>query len=160
MNTNVVVAFKDDPKLVVGHKWNTVKVCRMYLINYGINNKFEIWFQKNNVDKFIFRCKVRTSLWRCYVRRLNDEYTMVCTGLIEEHTYVNDEKNNNSMANAKWIVKMIDEDMKMHYISYTARDIIKIVWHRYTVSIKYWKAWHARGLALKIVHGNYEATSL
>ena len=53
---------------------------------------------------------------------------------------------------------MTKEDMKMHHTSYTARDIMKMVWLRYTVSIKYWKAWHVRGLALENVHGNYETS--
>lgn len=92
------------------------------------------------------------------MRRLNDGHTMVYRGLNEEHTCVNDGKNQNSMANAKWIAKIIEEDMKMHHTSYTSRDIIKIVWHRWTVSINYWKDWHARGLALENVYGNYEAS--
>lgn len=42
---------------------------------------------------------------------------MVYKGLNEEHTCVNDGKNQNSMANAKWIAKIIEEDMKMHHTS-------------------------------------------
>lgn len=81
---------------------------------------------------------------------------MVCKSLVEEHTCVNDGQNNNSMANAKWIAQMIEEDMRLHHTSYTPRDITKKVWHKWSVSIKYWKVWHARGFALENVHGNYE----
>ncbi|CAH9067983.1 unnamed protein product [Cuscuta europaea] len=46
--------------------------------------------------------------------------------------------------------------MKLHHKSYTPRDIIAIAWSRWTININYWKAWHARLLALEHVHGNYE----
>lgn len=64
------------------------------------------------------------------------------------------------MANAKWITKMIEQDMRMHHTSFTARDIVKLVWHRYNVSINYWKGWHARSFALENVYGNYELSYL
>ena len=77
-------------------------------------------------------------------------------GLEDKHTCKNDGQNKNSMANAK----MIEQDMRMHYTSFTARDIVKLVWNRYNVSINYWKGWHARSLALENVHGNYELSYL
>ncbi|KAM7494103.1 hypothetical protein LguiB_028712 [Lonicera macranthoides] len=51
-------------------------------------------------------------------------------GLEDKHTCENDGQNNNSMVNAKWIAGMIEEDMRMHHMSFTARDIIKLIWHR------------------------------
>ena len=100
---NVQASFDDDMKLMVGQEWPNVKKYRKHLRDFGIKNKFVIWLQKNNVDKLICKCKDRSCPWRCYVRRLNDGHTMVCKSLVEEHTCVNDRKNNNLMANDKWI---------------------------------------------------------
>lgn len=57
MAANVQACFDDDMKLMVGQEWLTVEKCWKYLRDFGIKNKFVIWFQKNNVDKLMCKCK-------------------------------------------------------------------------------------------------------
>jgi hypothetical protein len=54
------------------------------------------------------------------------------------------------------VANEIQADMQLYQKGITPTDIKKIIWKKFGVTIKYWKAWHARGIALEILHGNYE----
>ena len=113
------VKFTDNLKLFLGQEWNTTDLCRTHLRMYGIKKKFEIKFKKNCSNKLICICKAKSCPWRCYIRRLNDGHTMVRNGLEDRHTCENDGQNKNSMANGKWIAKMIEQDMRMYHTCFT-----------------------------------------
>lgn len=149
----------NDVPLFVGQEWSTMAECKQYLRLHAVKKKFEFRFQKNNADKIIVRCKNDTNCpWRCYVKRKNDGHTASCRTLELKHTCLNtgvqNPKKKNTMFNAPWIAKMIVDDMKLH--NYSARDIVKLVWKKFNLRIKYWQAWNARTYALELVHGNYE----
>lgn len=142
--------------LFIGQEFPTNQRLREHLRLYGIMNKFEMKFQKNCSDKVIVVCKAPNCNWRCYARRKNDGFTMAIRGLQEEHMCENNGLNKNSLASAKWVAAMIEDEMRMHHSSFTPRDIVKLVWHKYGCTITYWLAWKARGKALERIHGNYE----
>ncbi|KAL6519612.1 hypothetical protein OROMI_032888 [Orobanche minor] len=150
------VSFQDDIDVVVGQEWKTIQDAREHVRLYGIKKKFEIKFKVNNIDKLICICKVEKCPWRCYIRRTNDGHTAICKSIIEDHTCENDGNNKNSLASSDWIANVIEDEIKRHHTSFTGKDIIKLVWHKFHVTINYWKAWFARGKALENLYGNYE----
>lgn len=140
--------------LCLGQEFPNIYKLRDHLRMYGIVNKVEIKFKKNNSDKVVVICRDPRCHWRCYARRLNDGFTFSIRGLQEEHTCSNSGTNRNKLASAAWVASVIEDEMRMHHTSFTPRDIVKLVWHKYGVTINYWLAWKARGKALERVHGN------
>lgn len=150
--------FEDDIELFEGQEFDTIKDARDHVRLYSVKKKFQMKFKVNNVDKLICICKASTCPWRCYIKRTNDDHTCICRSLTEVHTCVNDGQNRNCQATTDWIALLIEDEIKRHHTSFTGGDIIKLVWHKYQVSINYWKAWFARGKALEKLYGNYETS--
>ncbi|KAF9624906.1 hypothetical protein IFM89_015528 [Coptis chinensis] len=62
----------------------------------------------------------------------------------------------NRMANANWVVKKIQDQMKVHFKTMTPVFIKEEVMRVFHVNISYWTAWNARFKSLQQIYGDYE----
>lgn len=146
-------------KLEVGMKWEDVHKCREWLTDYSVEKRFILKLKKNDSNKLIAICETKKDgvcKWRAYIRRLNDNHTMRCNKLQPLHLCSSDILGNNPKVNAPWIARKIEQLMRVHHMSLTPQSIVAEIWSKYALNVKYWQAWNARGMALALIHGNYE----
>ncbi|KAF5191344.1 Mudr family transposase, partial [Thalictrum thalictroides] len=138
-------------------RWDDIHKCREWMAELAIERHFEIKLNKNESYRYSGKCKAEGCPWRFYIRRVPHSITMQCNVVEGEHNCCFDkQKETNKMAKASWIAKVIEKKMRMHYRSFRTRDVMSIIWRKHQLRIKYWQAWKAKGLALEMVHGNYE----
>ncbi|KAF5206950.1 hypothetical protein FRX31_003463, partial [Thalictrum thalictroides] len=129
----------DDGKVLqlwVGQRWEDIKSCRDHLREYAIERKFAIILPKNNSDKIVAVCKNLKCKFRVYVRRMNDGHTMRLRNIEKGHSCVGRTITRNPTANAPYIAKKIEAQMRMHHKSFTPADIIEHMWMYHNLELR------------------------
>ncbi|KAF9598783.1 hypothetical protein IFM89_031451 [Coptis chinensis] len=78
--------------------------------------------------------------WLAYWRCKDDGFTMKLNTLFNVHTCSAYTDHKNSMADANWKSRVMEDHMKVHYKSTTPQNIIDEVRQKYHVAINYWTA--------------------
>ncbi|KAF9613466.1 hypothetical protein IFM89_008313 [Coptis chinensis] len=142
-------------ELKLGMEWPTITALRHNIRTICIQNRFEVFLVKDESYRIRALCKCIGCPWLAYWRRKDDGFTMKLKTLFNVHTCSADTDHKNSMADANWVSRVMEDHMKVHYKSTTPRNIIDEVRQKYHVAISYWTAWHARIKCLTQIHGDY-----
>ncbi|KAF9606534.1 hypothetical protein IFM89_025997 [Coptis chinensis] len=145
----------------VGMEWPNIDVLRDDIKDFCIGNRFAGDLIKNDPLKIRVVClgedkkKVQCP-WVAYFRRDEDGFTMRLNTLKPIYTCHADCDMLNRMANANWVVKKIQDQMKVHFKTMTPVFIKEEVMRVFHVNISYWTAWNARIKSLQQIYGDYE----
>ncbi|KAF9618824.1 hypothetical protein IFM89_002692 [Coptis chinensis] len=142
-------------------EWPNIDVLRDDIKDFYIGNKFAGDLIKNDPLRIRVVClgedrkKVQCP-WVAYFRRDEDGFTMRLNTLKPIHTCQADCDMLNRMANANWVVRKIQDQMKVHFKTMTPVFIKEEVMRVFHVNITYWTAWNARFKSLQQIYGDYE----
>ncbi|KAF9604910.1 hypothetical protein IFM89_011192 [Coptis chinensis] len=145
----------------VGMEWPNIDVLRDNIKDFCIGNRFASDLIKNDPLRIRVVClgedrkKVQCP-WVAYFKRDKDGFTMRLNTLKPIHTCQVDCDMLNRMANANWVVRKIQDQMKVHFQTMTPVFIKEEVIRVFYVNISYWTAWNARFKSLQQIYGDYE----
>lgn len=71
------------------------------------------------------------------MKQKKNQATIVVKTFRGEHTCSGEPRGRNKLANSAWVAKMLKKDVRVHYKSYTIRDIVLECWRKFIVSISY-----------------------
>ncbi|KAF9600350.1 hypothetical protein IFM89_008521, partial [Coptis chinensis] len=144
----------------VGMKWSNIDVLRQDIIDFCVANRFSGDLVKNDLIRIRLKClgeDKKNVQCPCvaYFRRQDDGFTMRLNTLKAVHICKADCHMFNRMANANWVIRKIEDQMKVHFKTMTLVFIKGEVMRVFHVNISYWTAWNARFKCLQQTYGDY-----
>ncbi|KAL5698985.1 hypothetical protein ACHQM5_029952 [Ranunculus cassubicifolius] len=147
---------------VKGTVWPTIQECRAWLRDYAVNTNMEYRYQKNDPDRIRAVCWTYWNGGECpwyFSSGVNtgvrgDKTTCKCHTFNPQHgeDCFAPEEFVNSMIDAQWVAQKMEAEVRVHYQTFKAREIIRAVWAKYAHHISYYTAWHARCKIMEKIH--------
>ncbi|XP_039118854.1 uncharacterized protein LOC120254986 [Dioscorea cayenensis subsp. rotundata] len=152
-----VVEFNEEkelynPSLKVGMLFRDFEQLKKACRNWGINNKFQVWFPQNNKKRVICACHNKQCSFRIYAARMSKDNPLVQIKSVNfDHTC--GKVFTNFHGTSKWLaIKYLDKFRADPNWSYNG--IIKQVKDDHGFRISSMKAWRTKNLAMKWVNGD------
>ncbi|KAF9615488.1 hypothetical protein IFM89_023857 [Coptis chinensis] len=129
----------------VGMEWPNIRVLRDDIKDFCIANRFAGDLVKNERKRVRVVClgedkkKVQCP-WFAQFKLQDDGFTMRLNTLKEEHTCEADCDMLNRMANANWVLRKIEEQIKVHFKTMSLAFIKEEIMRVFHVNISYWTA--------------------
>ena len=139
----------------VGQTFNDAAHFRRVIKNYCISQKWEFKYERNDGNKIAVICSSEGCMWRVYAsfHKVDRTFGIRRCNLVHSCGSNVLSGRDNPKANARWIAHHIQEKVRTdpNYKVKNARTDLK---KDFGVEINYQKAWNAREIALREIHGN------